>query len=575
MSLKIVLLAILLVGCNSITPTSSSNPLPKGILKLDSKGHTSVIIWNLVVAKSGDIISASRDMTIRVWDSKTGKEKRTILGEIGKREKEGVSSIALSPDDKFLAVGVYSNENIIRIYHYKTGKLYKILKLNNMIVSDLAFSDDGKYLVSALGASGVRLWDVKDFKLVDRVIAYQDSTRYIGMIKKENTHFIVIVGNKKLSLYSVKEKKIVKTVKGDDMFGYIATSQDSIAVSRMNKNKIEIYDYNLKLTKTIETKRRRSGLAYSPNGDLLISGMEGSASVDIYSKKDNYKRVSFLKKHENTTIGVGFLDNKTAVSAGGNNGEIYIWDIASGEVKAEVLGAGGDIHTLGLDGDNIAFGYMSKRWTYGKPRFMKLINIKKLKITPINSFDRSRLKTLSTTKGDYSLSVSKRQNILNIKKSGKIVASIKRDWRSGNVHTVFGFYKDYIISGGRNGVLKLYNLQGNEIATLLGEKRDIYSIAIDADRVISGGKGKVIHIWDLKKIKPLMNPILNLFVGRYNNEWIIWTPKGYYNASKNGEIYLGYHLNHGEGHEAEFLEISKFRKELYRPKLIEKIVERE
>ena len=96
-----------------------------------------------------------------------------------------------------------------------------------------------------------------------------------------------------------------------------------------------------------------------------------------------------------------------------------------------------------------------------------------------------------------------------------------------------------------------------------------------ADRVISGGKGKVIHIWDLKKIKPLMNPILNLFVGRYNNEWIIWTPKGYYNASKNGEIYLGYHLNHGEGHEAEFLEISKFRKELYRPKLIEKIVERE
>ena len=44
------------------------------ILKLDTKGHTA-LIKKLIVTKNKDIITASRDKTIRIWDSKTGKEE--------------------------------------------------------------------------------------------------------------------------------------------------------------------------------------------------------------------------------------------------------------------------------------------------------------------------------------------------------------------------------------------------------------------------------------------------------------------------------------------------------------------
>jgi len=46
----------------------------KAILKLDTLGHTS-IISDIIVTKNGDIISASDDKTIRVWDKK-GAEKK-------------------------------------------------------------------------------------------------------------------------------------------------------------------------------------------------------------------------------------------------------------------------------------------------------------------------------------------------------------------------------------------------------------------------------------------------------------------------------------------------------------------
>ncbi len=69
-------------------------------LKLDTKGHTS-LIRDVIVTKSGDIISASDDKTIRVWDSQTGKEKRKILGQIGEGLEGAIYAIALSPDEKY------------------------------------------------------------------------------------------------------------------------------------------------------------------------------------------------------------------------------------------------------------------------------------------------------------------------------------------------------------------------------------------------------------------------------------------------------------------------------------------
>ena len=69
------------------------------ILTLDSGGHQS-IIWDLKVTADGRyVVSASVDKTIRVWDTRTKKEVRKILGEVGADSGE-IYAIALSPDDR-------------------------------------------------------------------------------------------------------------------------------------------------------------------------------------------------------------------------------------------------------------------------------------------------------------------------------------------------------------------------------------------------------------------------------------------------------------------------------------------
>jgi hypothetical protein len=67
-----------------------------------------------------------------------------------------------------------------------------------------------------------------------------------------------------------------------------------------------------------------------------------------------------------------------------------------------------------------------------------------------------------------------------------------------------------------------------------------------------------------------MIPQLNIFVSK-DNEWVVWSKSGYYNASIEGAKYVGYHINQGADKEAYYVSADKYSA-LYRPDIIEAIV---
>ncbi len=256
-------------------------------------------------------------------------------------------------------------------------------------------------------------------------------------------------------------------------------------------------------------------------------------------------------------------------------------------------------------------------------KLQKSINLKNFQI----SNNTQGFKRVSTINGRYSLKHFKAGDYgqsdggLKILKDGKTYKTIIRDSTNGLNHRCYGWYRDFIISGGSSGFLKIYNKQGREVANLVGHTSDIWSIALDGDRLVSGSDDQTIKVWDLKnlesftemqvteidkeglaqkyglkindiiyaindkKIKNIektvillkklgkykfsiirnnkkiniflikdkkgfgftsnfhktIKPQLNLFITK-QNEWIAWTPQGFYNASKGAEQYIGYHI---------------------------------
>jgi len=67
-------------------------------------------------------------------------------------------------------------------------------------------------------------------------------------------------------------------------------------------------------------------------------------------------------------------------------------------------------------------------------------------------------------------------------------------------------------------------------------------------------------------------PDLTLFVGS-DDEWVLFSRSGYYNASPRGDRHFGYHINRGPTQEALFLPSDRFSPLFYRRDLIRAIVQ--
>jgi hypothetical protein len=68
----------------------------------------------------------------------------------------------------------------------------------------------------------------------------------------------------------------------------------------------------------------------------------------------------------------------------------------------------------------------------------------------------------------------------------------------------------------------------------------------------------------------MVEPLLTMMMTS-RHEWILWTPQGYYEASPGAGDIVGLHVNRGPQHSAQFLPLHQFRRQLYRPDIIDQV----
>ena len=125
------------------------------------------------VSPDGKMLAALRgNSPIRLWDINTGKLKKTLVGHKVTTKSNrnhgpyapfsNIDSVAFSPDGKTLANG--SLNGTIRLWDTSSGKLKRTLKDQIGFIKSLTFSPDGKLLASGSEDGSILVWDTETWK---------------------------------------------------------------------------------------------------------------------------------------------------------------------------------------------------------------------------------------------------------------------------------------------------------------------------------------------------------------------------------------------------------------------------
>ncbi|KAG2046401.1 WD40 repeat-like protein [Suillus hirtellus] len=123
-------------------------------------GHTKAV-WSVCWSRDGQrMVSGSYDGTARQWDVENGE---TILGPI-ETGHEHVEAVVYSPDISMFATGggtfsVSDTEHPVKIWDAKTSELVATLNGHTDWVFCLAWTPDGKTLISGSVDSSIRTWN--------------------------------------------------------------------------------------------------------------------------------------------------------------------------------------------------------------------------------------------------------------------------------------------------------------------------------------------------------------------------------------------------------------------------------
>ncbi len=551
------------------------------ILVLDPGGHTSRVSRVLFTPDGKQIVSVSSDKMVRVWDALTGEPLRTLHLPMGSGTEGALNSLAISPDGKRIAVGgipVRKDKEGFptTILSLEEGKVEAVLAGTGQVTGSLAFSRDGALLAVGSLNGVVLVFQTSDWRQTAELTGHTAGVNRLAF-GPTNRQLASVSNDKTVRLWNLsdpKTHKILATQEGG-CYGLawsrdgkmIATSSADGSIRFWTETGEAIDGLVIKHDNTIT---EITSLDLSSDGTSLVyGGIDRVGRVGIIDLASRRQVLDFTR-HENTVVDVRFSpDGKRIVSTGGNDHESFVWKAEDGKVQLTLQGAGKSVWGLGWSEDGKSIAWSTTNRFAGEPlkEETKLERSFRLDTLELGDSPEGNFKKADVERGGYSL---KRPDFrrLQVFQDGKPTIVLESPFKVDRLRCASITSGERVIVGSSQGLFLMDLRTGKLLRRFEGHMGEVMGISPSPDdKYFATGSGdQTVRIWSTERETAL----LSLFV--VGNEWIAWTPEGYYAASPNGERLMGWQVNNGLDRIALYYPAVQFRASLYQPELIRRLL---
>ncbi|GAA0859604.1 TIR domain-containing protein [Aliiglaciecola litoralis] len=247
---------------------------------------TKNIIKSLAYNQNGSRLAIiNNEHEINQYDPKT----LTPLADTIDLSPNVITSLAYSPDNRFLAIG--DRNSNIHVWQVESAQLVKTLTGHEGPILDLDFSSDSKTLASASEDSQIFLWDVKDTDVTQLAILGGNFFPVTAIAFQPNSNHILASGSE------------------DGILTFWNTTKaEPIGLP------ITVHDGSI------------NALSFSMNGALVATG--GSDMLISIRETQSLKQIgSKLSAHADQITVLEFSPNSYMLASGSADGTILFWDL--------------------------------------------------------------------------------------------------------------------------------------------------------------------------------------------------------------------------------------------------------